>query len=194
MHDLASFLLAPRGAVSRATASALVSFIIYLSGYFYYCYFMTRQISQIPTQMSQIPTQISQIPTQISQIPTLFPVTVDSFSNDPAVILFWTTLFGRPFGDDDLDCGAVVCRLTIRREFLNQSKAVVFHVRDFNAADIPSRGKNQKWIMFSMEPPISDARDSPFGSNRLDPNFPKQFDYSMTYRLDSDFPYPMLNR
>jgi len=113
--------------------------------------------------------------------------------NDSLVVVQWTTYFGEAsavYRIGDGASGAVPCAarclVTGRRSLLLYAKGVLFHARDVDFADLPPRDVNgaQPWIFFSQEPPTMD--DWPLRA----PEYLRLFDYSMTYRRDSDFPIP----
>ena len=107
------------------------------------------------------------------------------------VIIYWTKLFKRPprlssryawpFFHAGDNC-PTPCELTTDKRRVHEASALVVHVK--NADEIPPKiYKNLTWILNSNENP---TRASKF----RDATFMGQFNYSATYRLDSDFPCP----
>jgi len=113
--------------------------------------------------------------------------------NDSLVIVAWTTVFGEPVGEKRVDGGAGKacprrCLITNRRALLPFAKGVMFHARDVKLDDLPERDVNgiQPWVLFTAETPPNDFWPSSA------PDQLRLFDYSMTYRVDSDFPQTYL--
>jgi len=113
--------------------------------------------------------------------------------NDSLVIVAWTTVFGEPFGEKRLDGGPGKscprrCLISNRRALLPYAKGVLFHARDVQLEDLPERDVNgiQPWVLFTAETPPNDFWPSSV------PDQLRLFDYSMTYRVDSDFPLTYL--
>ena len=111
--------------------------------------------------------------------------------NNPSgkLVLFWTAFFQRedffvgmetkPF----LECQVRQCFTTNDRSLLNQSDAVIFHIRDLSMSDLPNmRFGHQRWIFFLLESPSNTYRS-------LD-NLDSLFNWTMTYRQDSDIYRP----
>lgn len=105
----------------------------------------------------------------------------------------WYTGFGRkPFIDSQ--CPVDNCYLTANKSLLsnvNMFDAVLFHIRNINeeAAKFETwhklvieRDPRQRYVMFTLESPAND--EFPYNS------FDDFFNWTMTYRLDSDFPSP----
>lgn len=74
------------------------------------------------------------------------------------------------------------CLFTHNRSKTQLASALVFHIPSFGRAELPARKAQQPWIADSME--------SPANYKVLQSETMKLFNYSMTYRLDSDFPIP----
>ena len=113
-------------------------------------------------------------------------------------ILFWTTYFssknvigdatqGFNFGQSDWDGSepfrrcenpmAQRCHLINNRSMLQQSDAIMFHIRDLHFDDMPSfRSPQQRWIFYLLESPIHTERNLENIPQRL------QFNWTMTYR------------
>uniref|UniRef100_A0A914BUP6 Fucosyltransferase n=1 Tax=Acrobeloides nanus TaxID=290746 RepID=A0A914BUP6_9BILA len=113
----------------------------------------------------------------------------DHFSRSPneiPVILYWTATFGTYFHDyikknpiDQSDC-PYKCIFTDNRSSTEKAKLVIFHVRDLNETDIPTKArKGQFHVFYNMESPYHTG----IAYKRVPRNF---FDLSMTYRMDSD--------
>jgi len=73
--------------------------------------------------------------------------------------------------------------VTHKREYIERANALLFHARDVDFSDLPSRKENQPWVLFTMETPLSDPWT-------LKPELVRHFDYFMGYQLNSDFPVP----
>lgn len=101
------------------------------------------------------------------------------------IILSWTTFFKIPLGDKYFNsCPELrqICTLTTDRKAHTQAEAIVFHPFDMNWTDLPSsRGPAQRYVFLLHESPATGAKLD------VQPGF---FNWSMTYRLDSDIPYP----
>ena len=107
------------------------------------------------------------------------------------IILYWTkyfewTDFGvgtgrRPFVN--AGCNVTNCRTTTDRSLLNRSHAVLFHARDLDPDDLPPAGwrsPKQKFVFFNYESPLNTDLA------RLKLSFNRYFNWTMTYRRDSD--------
>lgn len=114
--------------------------------------------------------------------------------SEPAVahklILLWDT-----FSDLHLWDGAVMfkqykcpqdqCSMTYDRKFLWRSDAVVFHMREtlyYDSLPNDSRMQTQKWVFALKEPPVYSYFDLK--------SFSGVFNWTMTYKMDSDIPWP----
>ncbi|KAH6944075.1 hypothetical protein HPB50_001679 [Hyalomma asiaticum] len=119
-------------------------------------------------------------------------ITSRTLQHRPVIILFWTPTFGTWRGPlSNFYSGlvhynscSVPCFLTRNRSLIESADAVVFHDRDANADDLPRyRTKFQRWVYWNMEaPPNSRARQM-FRIRDV-------FNWTYTYRLDSDVPHP----
>jgi hypothetical protein len=78
------------------------------------------------------------------------------------------------------------CELTFDRTRLNEADAVIFHIPSLSTERQLVKRNGQHWVAASME---SEANYPQLRS----PKLLRWFDYTMTYRLDSDFPTPYLN-
>lgn len=119
-----------------------------------------------------------------------------NFSSDDTtpLILQWTRfhrrnqlfLDARSLATWNDDCPQYQCRLTNRRQTLLQADAVLFHHRDAKF-DAPPPSLLRRWqqfyVLLNLEPPPTDWWDLA----ALNRNF---FNWTMTYRLDSDIPVP----
>lgn len=76
------------------------------------------------------------------------------------------------------------CEVTTDRSKLLESDAVIFHARDMSITDMPPfRLPHQRWIFYCLEsPPYSDFPGLLYTTN--------MFNWTMTYRADSDIPSP----
>lgn len=101
------------------------------------------------------------------------------------LILFWTTFFesndfyvgfgSKPFNQCHQTSS---CFTTNDRNLLNQSDAVIFHIRNTDLEDLPqTRLPHQRWIFFLQE--------SPQHTPNILSSLPNFFNWTMTYRLDS---------
>jgi hypothetical protein len=105
-------------------------------------------------------------------------------SKRPQLILYynpdWITL--PPAGP--LDGGA--CELTFDRTRFDEADAVVFHIPSLRPEGEMHKRPGQRWVAASMESEVNYPQ-------LRHPEFMRWFDYTMTYRLDSDFPMPYLD-
>ncbi|XP_050032740.1 alpha-(1,3)-fucosyltransferase C-like [Dermacentor andersoni] len=105
-------------------------------------------------------------------------------------ILIWTTLQFYWFPDKrtrgsgiTIECGDVKCLLTNDRYSLDSTEAVLFYGLDMDLGDMPPyRARAQKWVFWTMEAPNSDTNELML----LGP----AINWTLTYRLDSDFKAP----
>lgn len=85
-----------------------------------------------------------------------------------------------------MNCPISDCFTTENRTLLNSVEdfdAIVIHLRTFNVNDLPSvRSQKQRWIYWSLESPQYNMQDI-YPLNGL-------FNWTMTYRLDSDVVQP----
>ena len=71
------------------------------------------------------------------------------------------------------------CRLTNNRSLIEQSEAVIFHIRDLNGNQWPKfRSPEQRWIFFNMESPHHTRNE------QLLKSLPSHlhFNWTLTYR------------
>lgn len=101
------------------------------------------------------------------------------------IILAWTDRWGAPYPLDGLlGCKnsriANKCTMVRDQKLLNSSSAVIFHVRDITYTNMPQfKPKHTKFLFFSHESPemtFITLKGLPIG----------YFDWTFTYRLDSD--------
>ena len=109
------------------------------------------------------------------------------------VILFYTW-FGSPNwlgiaqgAEHNVSCGEQTCRFTHNRDELQRSDAVMFYGRDLPSETVlkeveKSKPFKQRWIYFLMESPRNAGRNPAL--------FNGMFNWTMTYRVDSDFFVP----
>ncbi|XP_064487620.1 alpha-(1,3)-fucosyltransferase C-like [Ornithodoros turicata] len=109
-------------------------------------------------------------------------------ASDIPRILLWTSFFNSrvlglsPEDDVELPNCHHRCHVTYNRNLLSSSDAVVFHSRDMNLNDIPSRrAPEQKWVFWCMEPP-------PYSFYGGFEYIVSMFNWTMTYRTNSDIP------
>ena len=112
------------------------------------------------------------------------------------IILFWTLFFGRAdvfglgLGSEGFSyCPTSQCFVTTDRSLLELSDAVIFHPRDLDPNDMPRyRLPHQRWVFFNYEPPVYTT-----SVPRLFENISSVFNWTMTYRKDSDIYAPYSN-
>lgn len=101
-------------------------------------------------------------------------------------IIYWTKWFDTyQWEGYDIDkCGLpYTCRFTHDRAQLSNTSVVVFHASDMNDKnDIPPMKENRAWVYHNAEAP------------KNQPDIIDKMQYSMTYRLDSDFPWGYLEK
>lgn len=108
-------------------------------------------------------------------------------------ILFWTPFYKTQtywellFHDTvSGDCPLSNCRLTQDHRLLPKADAVVFHLLDIQLNDLPKwRAPGQIWVLFSLESPAYPLVRQ-VDLSRLN----GLFNWTMTYRWDSDVPVP----
>ena len=120
------------------------------------------------------------------------------------VILFYTTWYGNPGwpgfdGERNVSCDQLTCRLrnascdqltcrfTFNRDEFQRSDAVIFHGRDLPRESVlkkveRSKPSKQRWIY--------DQGESPHNAGRNPSLFNGMFNWTSTYRVDSDFLSP----
>ncbi|CAG8505647.1 7171_t:CDS:2, partial [Racocetra persica] len=111
------------------------------------------------------------------------------------LILNWTPFFGEQTWEHyRIDyCGSDLppCLITHNPTYLIQSHLLVFHAPDMNWEELPDKEirniYNNKipWVYYSAEAP---AREWEFDDDKM-----KMFEFSLSYRLDSDFPSTYLD-
>ncbi|ODN06288.1 Alpha-(1,3)-fucosyltransferase C [Orchesella cincta] len=119
---------------------------------------------------------------------------IDKVENSKIVILVWTPYFGRRNGDA-LSIMAIHnnsypecfrdCEITYDRNRVLEAHALVFHAwsKDLAMSDLPkNRTVSQLWVLLEQESPILARKD-------LD-SFSGLFNWTMTYRKDSDVFHP----
>ena len=114
-------------------------------------------------------------------------------------VLFWTKYYDSDHfvrGHEKglfQDCPSLAdrCRLTNDRSLIEESAAVIFHMRDFNVADLPKfRSPEQRWVFFLMESPPHTHREEIL--KNLPPKY--QFNWTMTYRFERVFYFLLFSR
>ena len=110
------------------------------------------------------------------------------------VILFYTRWFGRSNwpgiargAELNVSCGEDTCRFTHNRDELQRSDAVMFHGRDLPSETVlteveKNKPSRQRWVYHLWE--------SPHLAGRNPALFNGMFNWTMTYRVDSDFFVP----
>jgi hypothetical protein len=111
---------------------------------------------------------------------------------DKCVILLWTKWFGIDYLDrlkrwKALDClESDNCIATQDRSHLSQARAIVFHLRDVKADDIPVEHLDgQFWVLVNHEAPYNTMNDT-----REFKMIEKQINWTISYRSDSDIYVP----
>lgn len=103
-------------------------------------------------------------------------------------ILYWNKFYGNAdfyvgFGKKPfIGCEYTNCETTARKELANSSDAIVFHMLNKWQIPLPARRSNQRYIFFLKEPP-------PLSKIKLQQHI-HMFNWTMTYRFDSDVPSP----
>src|SRR6185437_7655958 len=82
--------------------------------------------------------------------------------------------------------GAGGCELTFDRSRFDEADAVIFHIPTLSLEQPLHKRPGQRWVATSMESEVNYPQ-------LRDPEFMRWFDYTMTYRLDSDFPMLYFN-
>ncbi|XP_022806391.1 alpha-(1,3)-fucosyltransferase 10-like [Stylophora pistillata] len=115
----------------------------------------------------------------------IIPQTKNSIKTEPWLIVFWTTIFGRqPHIEhrwNEGDC-PVACQVTSNRSRAREAHGFVVHARDSNM--IPPN-ESVPWILYTQENPVY----TPVMKNA---KFMSRFNLLMSYRLDYDFPVPVV--
>jgi len=105
------------------------------------------------------------------------PLLGRSRAAEETLILFYNTMWEQPVEIDGVPLPDG-CRLTTERRFYCDATAVVFHIPSL--WDLPKRKlRGQLWVAWSLE------CDANYPQLR-DPEYMRQFDLTMTYRLDAD--------
>ena len=107
-------------------------------------------------------------------------------NNQPKTIIFWTKYYGHTWRDNHLSkCGKHKCYSTSKRSLLPYADAVVFHGFDNfeikEALSVP-RLTHQYWIYYNKE---ASLRSTIQNITQYEP----VFNWTMTYKLDSDIIY-----
>lgn len=114
----------------------------------------------------------------------------DESINETRIILFWVPYYNRDdyyfgFGQGPFlrrSCSVTNCITTNDRSLVSDADAVVFHMRNINVFDLPPiRHQRQRWVFYLYEPPPHTNVDLK--------QFRNFFNWTMTYRRDSDVPY-----
>ena len=102
-------------------------------------------------------------------------------------VLFWTKYFGSDnYVQENTEgmfkyCPAPAnrCQLTNDRSLIEESAAVIYHIRDFDVDDLPKfRSPKQRWVFFLMESPRYTHKDEIL--KNLSQKY--RFNWTMTYR------------
>ncbi|CAL8136832.1 unnamed protein product [Orchesella dallaii] len=114
-------------------------------------------------------------------------------ASDKVLILFWTSYFGSKNKDPLSAMGINIaayppecfrnCEFTFNRSRITEAHVIVFHSRDLNKLDMPKfRSVTQIWVWMEQESPIQAPKDLEL--------FSGVFNWTMTYRNDSDVVHP----
>ncbi len=98
--------------------------------------------------------------------------------------VFWNTKWGYAIEGPLTDCSCPWEFTTDRGRFAS-ANVVIFHLPTLQSIPPPKR-PGQAWVAWSLESDIN----YPY---QVNPRFMEQFDFRMTYRLDSDVPCPYLD-
>ncbi|XP_064086231.1 3-galactosyl-N-acetylglucosaminide 4-alpha-L-fucosyltransferase FUT3-like [Macrobrachium nipponense] len=99
----------------------------------------------------------------------------------------------REFGGEELDpfrfCSVKNCQLVTDDVFAERADAIIFHLHRTNkTSTYPSRANlNQRWIWLTDESPYNTLY---FAEDKDISNYNGIFNWSMSYRMDSDVPVP----
>ncbi len=119
-------------------------------------------------------------------------ITKLSFTTSRPVILLWTTFFNHKdyyfgLGHEAFiinKCPVTNCDMTADKSRYDESDAIVIHMREVNNNTLPAyRFPNQYWVFFLFESPIN---------SKVNTIFNGLFNWTATYRLDSDVYMPYL--
>ena len=106
----------------------------------------------------------------------------------PKIILLWNDNFGMKDWDIGLGqkpfqtCPQTNCYITNNRTDVSKSDAILFHINELSTIDRPKkRQAHQRWVFFNMESPLFQ-----FWKNRAYRHWDGWFNWTMTYRKDSD--------
>ncbi|XP_064599088.1 alpha-(1,3)-fucosyltransferase 7-like [Liolophura sinensis] len=101
------------------------------------------------------------------------------------LILLWTKFFNNDgWMKDNVfeQCPVSSCGFTSDKGQLQKSHVVVFHSRNINDEYLPTqKWPHQRWLLFNVEPP--------YLSSMLPQKYNSLFNWTMSYRQDSDFVY-----
>lgn len=117
------------------------------------------------------------------------PVPIRAFTkrnrSQTKMILTWTPFFGKPMTNDYLNGCPFrnVCFISTKHSDYKDADAFVYHATDMDLRNLPpEKSPAQLYVLLSHEsPPHTHAKAYELS------NF---FNWTMTYRLDSDVPYP----
>lgn len=101
------------------------------------------------------------------------------------IVLFWTKWFSLTYPVSNVfkNCKNPNCKFTTDKTYVYQADAVVFHARDFDSWDTPAvRFPHQRYVFLIHESPILTYHFL-HGTNSF-------FNWTMTYRRDSDIFHP----
>ncbi|ODM96982.1 Alpha-(1,3)-fucosyltransferase C [Orchesella cincta] len=114
-------------------------------------------------------------------------------AGDKALVLFWTPYFGVRNGNPHKILSIAKksypeecfrnCEITFDRKRIKEAHAIVLHERDMKKSDMPEiRAASQLWVFL--------AQESPIVTTNILKTFPGVFNWTMTYRRDSDVFHP----
>ena len=167
---------------------------------------MASKASEKPTffqKPSSRPSPMASMASKASEKPRFFHLdvlkSVPGVQPKDKVILVWTKWFGQsewpgqPAGM--LPCAKyninVSCRITYDKKEYEHSDLVAFHGRgaDFdpnNLPDLSKRPPQQRWVYYNRESPINQGI---LANPSAGKKFNGLFNWTMTYKLDSDIDY-----
>jgi len=127
------------------------------------------------------PPSIQQSTSTSSSVVKVIP-NEDNFNNRTFLVLYWvpvSSFMGKHMlGPPPGKC-PVNCTYTEQVSTQNEADAVVFHIPGFHSGFPASKPPNQKWVAYSME-------SEEYYTKLKDEDFMANFDWTMTYKLDSD--------
>lgn len=151
-----------------------------------FLFFVNRIVTQMVFKLTERPI-LPKVPR-----PKIYQPLITDYTPNKS-ILYWDTFFGQKdmglgLGSDIFrSCPVATCFTTNNRSFMpiESFDAIIFHGARYSSqsSGLPSkRNVNQKYVFFSLESPYNTHFD-PLVSNDF-------YNWTMTYRKDSDIHYP----